>query len=149
MACVCLLSKCDRHVVLSSTDSSEHLPPLSSCDLSDSQLLWNIGWPPPKTLSIFSVLPERVLLMQPFGSKPHLFVNYAINKNKIEEAFMVSLPRARDVSWHHHACDDWWNLSGCISCSATLGENRVVIKRWLRAWLRFLNNPHRRQQWNT
>lgn len=39
-----------------------------------------------------------MLLLKPFGRKPHLFVNYAININKADEAFIVSLPRARDVS---------------------------------------------------
>lgn len=108
-------------------DHPEHFPPLNSCDTRDSQQDWLT---PPLSLSIFSVLPERVLLIWPFGRKPHRFVNYAININKAEEAFMVSLPRARDVSWHHHTTDDWWKLSGCISWSAILEENGVVIKRY-------------------
>ena len=114
----------------------ELFPPLSSRDII---IIFAVNFSccgrrvdPPSfiTLSISSVLPERVLLMLPFGKKPHLFVNYAININKTEEAFMVSLPEARDVSWHHHASDDWWKLSGCISCSGTLEENGVVIKRY-------------------
>lgn len=43
---------------------------------------------------------------------------------------MVSLLQAVDVSWHHHARDDWWKHSGCILFSATLEESRAVIKRY-------------------
>lgn len=35
------------HVALSSTASLEHFPPLSSCDIRNSQLFWKIGWPLP------------------------------------------------------------------------------------------------------
>lgn len=93
--------------------SSEYFPPLSSCDIHDSQLVWKISrTPPPPHLSLhrlhfLSLARESAVAMWPFGTKPHLFVNYPININRPEEAF-VSPPRAGDVSWHHHAADDWW-----------------------------------------
>lgn len=82
------------------------------------------------TISIFSAFAERAVLLWPFGRKPHLFVSYPINIYKATEAFIASMLRARDVSWHHYALNDWWKHSGCISCSATLEENGVVIKRY-------------------
>lgn len=98
---------------------------------------------PPIPPSIFSVLRAGALLLRLFGRKPRLFVNYAIKIYKAEEAFMVSLLKAGDVSWHHHARDDWWELRLYFMLCQFSGEYGCNEKIWEHAWLLMLNWQHK------
>lgn len=126
---VCLCD-CDHHMwfyrlrsaqSFSLSSSSCGIPVLSCCE--------KMGWPLPRRSLHFLARASAadLAIWQEATSVCQLRHKYIY---KAEEAFMVTMPGARDVSWHHHASDDWWKLSGCISCSATLEENGVVIKRY-------------------